>query len=692
MDLIGSYDSDSESDQNLSQSTVNLTNPRFKRSKSNLNTSPNFTCSNQANSDPNPYNSDINPSNPLFNLNSSSEIELLSVEQNDRKLSCKTTLYSDYHFNSNLGNNTQTNKPQNDNINTKTEIRTFQNDDSQVLSIQLGSRYNSSGIVTIPSTAVNTATVTPSTVDNIKVNNIKHEHERKADDMMYENYAVDELKYKSHSEISNYTRNGSTFCYSASFGGVSVNPSGVTEKVYFNPTAFDTDLITNNNTIISNYLVSEHKTGTTGNTVNKAKRRLTQEEVSEDIFGPWIPYEEGELPVHPNTNATETDNSDKIESSKAKTTVGKGLMKCVPEKAEALNEVVTVDGKQFTQFNSLTVSTYNRKIESKYKPILSTTTHNRSATKGAKSTEKYYIPKNEVGVLTGHTMSVYRIEFLPVTGNVLLSCGMDGFVKVWDINSHKCLRNYKGHAKGVRDVSFIENGNKFYSASFDSNVILWDTEYGKVIGVYKIEKTPYCLTPYPLDDNVFLVGGDSNKIMQMDARSGEMVLEYSEHMGCVNTITFIDNNRRIVTTADDKRVLVWDYNIPVVVKSVSSPETHTIPSVTPHPSQKFILAQSMDNQILVYETSSSRFKLFGRKRFRGHQNSGYAIKPNCSPDGRYVISGDSRGKLFFWDWKTSKQLQTFSAHKMALMDSKWHPTLSSTIATCSWDGTIKIFQ
>ena len=220
----------------------------------------------------------------------------------------------------------------------------------------------------------------------------------------------------------------------------------------------------------------------------------------------------------------------------------------------------------------------------------------------------------------------------------------------------------------------------------------------------------YCVRFNPDADkqNWFLAGCADKKIYQFDINSGDVVQEYDQHLGAVNTITFVDENRRFVSTSDDKTMRVWEFDIPVVIKYVAEPHMHSMPAVALHPNSEFIMDvalssrkldtfcssekwlafQSLDNQILVYG-ASDRFRLNRKKRFAGHLIAGYACQPNFSADGRFVMSGDSEGKMWFWDWKTTKVLQKLKGHSGVVMGCEWHPHETSKVATCSWDGTIK---
>ena len=72
-------------------------------------------------------------------------------------------------------------------------------------------------------------------------------------------------------------------------------------------------------------------------------------------------------------------------------------------------------------------------------------------------------------------------------------------------------------------------------------------------------------------------------------RSGEIVQEYDRHLGPVNSITFVDENRRFVTSSDDKSIRVWEWGIPVDIKYISEPHMHSMPSVSLSPNRLILL-------------------------------------------------------------------------------------------------------
>lgn len=81
-------------------------------------------------------------------------------------------------------------------------------------------------------------------------------------------------------------------------------------------------------------------------------------------------------------------------------------------------------------------------------------------------------------------------------------------------------------------------------------------------------------------------------LIQYDMNTAEITQEYDQHLGPVNTITFVDENRRFITTSDDKTMRAWDFDIPVVIKYIAEPDMHSMPAVTLHPSSKFPMTPS----------------------------------------------------------------------------------------------------
>ncbi|KPV74507.1 uncharacterized protein RHOBADRAFT_37541 [Rhodotorula graminis WP1] len=312
--------------------------------------------------------------------------------------------------------------------------------------------------------------------------------------------------------------------------------------------------------------------------------------------------------------------------------------------------------------------------------------------RGTAGEQECFVPKRCVHTWSGHTKGVSRIQLFPGSGHLILSASLDTRVKLWDVyGSGKCLRTFMGHSKAVHDVTFDNSGGQFLSAAFDRQMKLWDTETGQCKQAFSNGKIPYCIKFHPEQQSTFLAGMSDKKVIQYDMRSGEITQEYNQHLGPVNTITFVDENRRFVTTSDDKTMRVWDFDIPVPIKLIADPTMHSMPAVGLDPKGKWLAATSLDNQVVLF--GADTFKQNRKKRFAGHTIAGYACEPRFSPDGRFLSSGDGQGNVVFWDFKNGRIVGRLQrAHKQVVLSHAWLPHETSKVVTSSWDGLIKLWD
>lgn len=310
------------------------------------------------------------------------------------------------------------------------------------------------------------------------------------------------------------------------------------------------------------------------------------------------------------------------------------------------------------------------------------------------SPEGCHIPTTCGHTFKGHTKELTAIKYFPKTAHLLLSSSLDGKVKLWEMyKERRCVMTYYGHKHGVKDICFNLGGDRFVSASYDRYCKLWDTETGQCIQRFTNGKMAYCVkfNPDPEHSHLFLAGMDNKKIICWDCRSGEIVQEYDRHLGAINSITFVDENRKFISSSDDKSMRVWEWDIPVDVKYIADPTLHSMPAVTPSPNNKRLLCQSMDNKIQAF-SCHGKFKLDNKKVFKGHMVAGYACVPDFSCDMSLVVSGDADGKLFFWSWSSTKLIKTFKAHDRTCISVIWHPHEKRKLVTAGWDNLIKIWE
>lgn len=184
-----------------------------------------------------------------------------------------------------------------------------------------------------------------------------------------------------------------------------------------------------------------------------------------------------------------------------------------------------------------------------------------------------YIPKKLIHTWRHHGgKPITAMQLFPRSSHLGLSGAADGLVKIWDVyRKRELLRTYAGHNKAITDLSFNNDGSRFLSGGFDRRIRLWDTETGQCVNRFNCGKTPHVIKFNPSAENghEFLAGLSDNRILQYDSRAGnETVQEYDHHLGAINTLEFIDENRRFMSTSDDRSLRVWEYGIPVEIKTI----------------------------------------------------------------------------------------------------------------------------
>jgi WD40 repeat protein len=126
-------------------------------------------------------------------------------------------------------------------------------------------------------------------------------------------------------------------------------------------------------------------------------------------------------------------------------------------------------------------------------------------------------------ILTGHTLPVTTLAYHP-EGNYLISGGRDAQLKIWSYDG-ECLRNIPAHLFTVYDIAFHPTLPYFATCSQDKTVKLWDAENFKLYKILSLEKNG--------------IG----------------------HLHSVNKINWSEDGRLLMSTGDDRKIIIWELEI-----------------------------------------------------------------------------------------------------------------------------------
>ena len=181
-------------------------------------------------------------------------------------------------------------------------------------------------------------------------------------------------------------------------------------------------------------------------------------------------------------------------------------------------------------------------------------------------------------------------------------------------------------------------------------------------------------------DGKYVVTGSWDKTARLwDVRTGKEIRQFIGHTDCVDIVAFSPDGSNILTSGCDGTTKLWD--------TISGAELRRFDGAAAVYSLggKAVLT-SIDNSISLWDVISGQ-KI---KEFTTPEDT-EVYYPILSPDGKYLLAGDSAGIAHLWDLQTDQEVQKFTGHTSTVFWVAFSPD-GKSVLTGSYDTTARLWD
>ncbi|KAE8707862.1 hypothetical protein F3Y22_tig00110372pilonHSYRG00187 [Hibiscus syriacus] len=260
---------------------------------------------------------------------------------------------------------------------------------------------------------------------------------------------------------------------------------------------------------------------------------------------------------------------------------------------------------------------------------------------------------------------------------LLFSAGHSRQIKVWDLDTFKCLRSWKGHDGPIMGMACHGSGGLLATAGADRKVLVWDVYGGFCTHYFKGHKGVVTSIMFHPDINKSLT---TVRVWDLLVKKCVAVLE--KHFLVVSSVAVSEDGWTLLSAGRDKVVNLWDLHdykcksiVPTYEESsdvtVSSDmdedSTRGFISATMLPLDQGLLCVTADQQFLFYspaEHLDEKWSLKLTKRLvrvydlssmscsyvlAGHTDTILCHDTSISDNRRLILTGRKDNSLRLWE-------------------------------------------
>lgn len=313
----------------------------------------------------------------------------------------------------------------------------------------------------------------------------------------------------------------------------------------------------------------------------------------------------------------------------------------------------------------------------------------------------------------GHSASVKAAAISPDSKlAVSVSCAEmipetvceQGELALWKLEDGVLIRRWNGHQDWVTDVAFNPDGTLILSGSMDGTLILWETETSQVLRTFETTNSPILSLAFvPRSDPLMAVSGlkdgtvalwnvDTGELLRVFSVDDPGTPEIEGHTGEVRDVVVSPDGSMVASGSSDKRIVLWDADTGNLVRVLEGNSTEVNVVLFLPPDGKILLSLSQDSRFRRWDVATGlettpvitavggiplcmsptpdgmtvylcmrfvwvwnvqqfegEFWLSDTLEQAGREGEDSLLALAASPDGRFVLAGNTSGMLWVWN-------------------------------------------
>jgi len=243
-------------------------------------------------------------------------------------------------------------------------------------------------------------------------------------------------------------------------------------------------------------------------------------------------------------------------------------------------------------------------------------------------------------VLTGHKMSVWSLGW-SADGKRALSGADDNTLRLWDVETGQCLRVIEGHSGDVVSISWNADGHRALSGSRDSTARLWELESGQCLNVFIGHTMGAWSVALSADQSLALSGAADSTIRLWSLATGRCLRVLEGHTNSVYSVVWSADQRHALSGSVDKTARLWEVDTGQCLRVF---EGHKGPVLSlTWLGERYALSGSGDSDIRLWDVEKGHCL----RILKGHRGEVRSVV--CSTEQNRAFSGDRLGEVRVWD-------------------------------------------